>query len=338
MRHAKLTAAALLAAALTAPFAAAAPALAQDAPATYDGCQTYYPEGAVITLATAAEDADCWASDDLNKTDASGRPMRFLGWSERRVDDVTTKAELDAAGVVTQVTMPKGGKIVYAVWGSIPTLTYDVNQPDDSLTANPTPPPAPEPGSVENIGDPVSDTSGWTAGDTSKLKGWRFDGWYTRRDGGDDYWADGDPALDAPTTVYAHWTRLEANVVYDANGGSGSHDPTPGWQWDGAEAAKDLDGSFHRLGWTLTGWNTRPDGSGVAYEPGDRVPLEASDVTLYAQWTPLLDTLPGTGGDGVASHGPLVAGLAGLGVAVMAGGGAWAVRRRHARPAGSHGR
>ena len=332
MRHARLSTAAVLAAVALTP-CVCVPAFAADA---YGGCQVYYPEGAVITLATAADDDDCWRSSDLTKTNADGGSMRFLGWSGTRAGDVDTKAELDAAGVVTQVVMPKGGMTVYAVWGNLPTLTYEVNQPDASLTANPTPPAAPEPGAVENIGDPIADTSGWAVGDETLLKGWRFDGWYTDPDGGEGYWANGNPALDAPVIVYAHWTRLEASVNYDANGGSGRHDPTTGWRYDGVTVPAKLDDSFGRPGWRLTGWNTRPDGSGDSYDPGGRVPLEDADVTLYAQWTPWLNVLPSAGGDGPASNGPLAAALGGLAAVTAAGGGAWALRRR--RTAGRHGR
>ncbi|MCC8123252.1 MAG: InlB B-repeat-containing protein, partial [Oscillospiraceae bacterium] len=39
-----------------------------------------------------------------------------------------------------------------------------------------------------------------------------------------------------------------------------------------------------RPGFTFTGWNTAPDGSGTAYQPGDTI-LITGDVVLYAQWT-----------------------------------------------------
>lgn len=32
------------------------------------------------------------------------------------------------------------------------------------------------------------------------------------------------------------------------------------------------------------GWNTQPDGSGTAYQPGETVQIKDSDVVLYAQW------------------------------------------------------
>lgn len=41
---------------------------------------------------------------------------------------------------------------------------------------------------------------------------------------------------------------------------------------------------FVREGYTLTGWNTAPDGSGTAVGLGSRVTVPAGGLTLYAQW------------------------------------------------------
>ena len=47
-----------------------------------------------------------------------------------------------------------------------------------------------------------------------------------------------------------------------------------------------LDGTvwYYRIGYTFTGWNTQPDGSGTAYRPGDSIILSQPITTLYAQW------------------------------------------------------
>lgn len=309
---------------------------------TYSGCQVYYPEDAVINLATAAKDDDCWDSSMLHKTNATGE-MTFLGWNQENDPhtDVTTSAEKDAAHVVNQVTMPKGGLTVYAVWANMPILRYDVNQPDESKQTNPTAPATPGNETV-TLGQPFTDNSGWTTGDTDKLKGWRFDGWYADPTRGDPYdWKT--PADKAETTVYAHWTRLAANVLYDANGGQGSHEKTPGWQYSTIVTPKDLDGSFKRVGYRLSGWNTCPDpkigANCVAYTAGDSVPAENRDVTLYAQWTPLLSILPSAGGSGQAPIAwPWVIGLSSAALLAALSGGATMLKRRRRTSNGRHGR
>lgn len=41
-----------------------------------------------------------------------------------------------------------------------------------------------------------------------------------------------------------------------------------------------------REGYTLTGWNTKPDGTGTAVGLGSRVSVPDGELTLYAQWSP----------------------------------------------------
>ena len=75
-------------------------------------------------------------------------------------------------------------------------------------------------------------------------------------------------------------------VTYLANGGTGSYvdsDIPAGSQY----TIKDLNATgISRTGYTFTGWNTEANGGGTAYQPGDNITVN-SDVTLYAQWTPL---------------------------------------------------
>ena len=42
---------------------------------------------------------------------------------------------------------------------------------------------------------------------------------------------------------------------------------------------EDSSGSIEFLG-----WNTKADGSGTAYQPGDKITIEGKDLVLYAQW------------------------------------------------------
>ena len=73
-------------------------------------------------------------------------------------------------------------------------------------------------------------------------------------------------------------------------------------------------------GLTFTGWNTKSDGTGDAYRPGDTLTV-TGDTTLYAQWKRVPETtLPDTGG--YANHAPLIVGggvtAAALALAVVA--------------------
>lgn len=68
-----------------------------------------------------------------------------------------------------------------------------------------------------------------------------------------------------------------ATVRYDLNGPAGVvHEHTE----DGDVAVEGIGVDFDGLG-KLTGWNTKPDGTGEAYKTGDKV---TADATLYAQY------------------------------------------------------
>ena len=240
------------------------------------GCQVYYPAGQRITLATLAKDGDCWDSSMLTRP---GHTQ--LGWSQ---DSQATQAQ-------AEVTMVEGGMTVYAVWVGNPVLTYDTNKPN---TWNGQMPSTPASVSVA-YNTAAADGSGWQSGDTSKIRGYRFLGWYagTQDDAGLYDW---NTLLTGNVTVYAHWQRLQANVVYDANGGTGSHADTTGWQYSDVTVPSDTSKSFKRAGYVFLGWDTQVDGNGTAYKDGSQVPLQDKDITLYAQWQPVFEQFTPTGG------------------------------------------
>ena len=240
------------------------------------GCQVYYPAGQRITLATLAKDNDCWDSSMLTRP---GHTQ--LGWSQ---DSQATQAQ-------AEVTMVEGGMTVYAVWVGNPVLTYDTNKPNTWNGQMPS-----TPASVSVAYDTAAaDGSGWQSGDTSKIRGYRFLGWYAGPQDDSDLY-DWNTLLTGNVTVYAHWQRLQANVVYDANGGTGSHAATTGWQYSDVTVPSDTSKSFTRAGYVFLGWDTQADGNGTAYKDGSQVPLQDKDITLYAQWQPVFEQFTPTGG------------------------------------------
>ena len=258
------------------------------------GCQVYYPAGQRITLATMAKDDDCWDSSMLSRP---GHTQ--LGWNQDR----------NATQAQAQVTMVEGGMTVYAVWVGNPVLTYDTNKP---ATWNGQMPSTPASVSVA-YNTAAADGSGWRAGDTTKVRGYKFLGWYTGpQDNAGLY--DWTRPLTGSVTVYAHWQRLQANVVYNANGGTGSHPNTTGWQYSDVTIPGDTSKSFKRDGYYFKYWNTQKDGKGTTYKDGGQVPLQDKDVTLYAIWAPYHTVITETGGVGLpvlvaAGMGLLVVGI-----------------------------
>lgn len=258
------------------------------------GCQVYYPAGQKITLATMAKDDDCWDSSMLSRP---GHTQ--LGWNQDR----------NATQAQAQVTMVEGGMTVYAVWVGNPVLTYDTNKPSTWSGQMPS-----TPASVSvAYNTAAADGSGWAAGDTSKIRGYKFLGWYTAPQDNTGLYQWATP-LTGNVTVYAHWQRLQANVVYNANGGTGSHPNTTGWQYSDVTVPSDTSKSFKRDGYYFKYWNTQKDGKGTTYKDGGQVPLQDKDVTLYAIWAPYHTVITETGGVGLpvlvaAGMGLLVVGI-----------------------------
>lgn len=263
------------------------------------GCQVYYPAGQRITLATMAKDDDCWDSSMLSRP---GHTQ--LGWNQDR----------NATAAQPEVTMVEGGMTVYAVWVGNPVLTYDTNKPNTWTGQMPS-----TPASVSvPYNAPAADGSGWRAGDTSKIKGYRFLGWYTGpQDNAGLY--DWTRPLTGSVTVYAHWQRLQANVVYNANGGTGSHPNTTGWQYSDVTIPGDTSKSFKRDKYVFKGWGTKPGKADVVYKDGSKVALQDKDITLYAQWQEVHENFVETGGIGlpIAIAGGVLLLMFGIGSTVM---------------------
>lgn len=264
------------------------------------GCQVYYPAGQRITLATMAKDDDCWDSSMLSRP---GHTQ--LGWNQDR----------NATQAQAQVTMVEGGMTVYAVWVGNPVLTYDTNKPSTWSGQMPS-----TPASISvAYGTPAADGSGWAAGDTSKIRGYKFLGWYTAPQDNTGLYQWATP-LTGNVTVYAHWQRLQANVVYNANGGTGSHPNTTGWQYSDVTVPGDVSKSFKHDGlYLFKHWNTQPNDQGTVYTDGSRIALQDKDITLYAIWVPYHENFVPTGGIGlpIAIAGGVLLLMFGIGSTVM---------------------
>lgn len=243
------------------------------------GCQVYYPAGARITLATAKMDSDCWDSSQIGKTNRT-----FYGWSantDANDRDVPVADTMDRntlnANARTEIVMPARAKTVYALWAVNPTLSYNVNTPAGSN--------APGTPASRTIlyNTAASDTSGWTTGDTGKIPGYRFDGWYTAPNGGNKY--DFNTLFTNNVTVYAHWIGNGYTVRFTGNGATGGNTPDQAFQYNIGQNLRR--NGFTRDGYTFTGWK-RADNQ-QAYGDGQWVNNLTTQpdgiVTMVAQWS-----------------------------------------------------
>ena len=243
------------------------------------GCQVYYPAGTRITLATAKMDSDCWDSSQISKTNRT-----FYGWSANTdandrdvpVGDTMDRNTLNA-NVRTEIVMPARAKTVYALWAINPTLSYNVNAPAGSNA------PGTPASQTVPYNTAAADKSGWAAGDTGKIPGYRFDGWYTAPNGGNKY--DFNTPLTNNVTVYAHWVGNGYTVRFAGNGATGGGTPDQAFQYNiGQNLHRN---GFTRDGYTFTGWK-RADNQ-QAYGDGQWVTNLTTQpngiVTMVAQWS-----------------------------------------------------
>ena len=243
------------------------------------GCQVYYPAGTRITLATAKMDSDCWDSSQISKTNRT-----FYGWSANTdandrdvpVGDTMDRNTLNA-NVRTEIVMPARAKTVYALWAINPTLSYNVNAPAGSNA------PGTPASQTVPYNTAAADKSGWAAGDTGKIPGYRFDGWYTAPNGGNKY--DFNTPLTGNVTVYAHWVGNGYTVRFTGNGATGGNTPDQAFQYNIGQNLRR--NGFTRDGYTFTGWK-RADNQ-QAYGDGQWVNNLTTQpngiVTMVAQWS-----------------------------------------------------
>ena len=126
--------------------------------------------------------------------------------------------------------------------------------------------------------------------------GYAFIGWSTKADGSGMSYDDRERVINIAAggrtiTLYAQWQARKYTIQYHPNYyrnayfpyGSGSMDSQQATYNTSVKLAKN---NFTMSGYTFSGWNTKPDGTGVTYKDQQSVKnlAESGTVTLYAQW------------------------------------------------------
>ena len=117
-------------------------------------------------------------------------------------------------------------------------------------------------------------------------EGYIFNGWF--REGGTTKLTSIAKGSVGDQDLYAKWTPIKYNIVYNANGGTGRMTTSSGIEYDSVFALSES--LFTRKGYTFSGWNTKANGTGLSYADKEEVlnlRNTAGSITLYAQWTPV---------------------------------------------------
>jgi uncharacterized protein (TIGR02145 family)/uncharacterized repeat protein (TIGR02543 family) len=198
----------------------------------------------------------------------------FSGWS-------TTA---DGSGVVyttgTEITVETSAVILYALWkAAVYNVTFSSELATDGLTSKVLSVTYP----VETIAElPVSVRAGYT-----------FSGWWTGDNGAGVQFTNQTKVV-KDITVYAKWTVIASfTVLYNNNGStSGTVPIDPMTYISGVPVTvKENSGALVKSGYTLDGWTTTLDGTGIVYKPGETILMPSANVMLYAKWSPVSYTV-----------------------------------------------
>ncbi|MGD9901307.1 MAG: InlB B-repeat-containing protein [Spirochaetales bacterium] len=113
--------------------------------------------------------------------------------------------------------------------------------------------------------------------------GYTFSGWNTSSNGTGTT-VDQYTIITSDMNIYAVWSVNSYNITFDSNGGTG----TMNVQVMAYNSSLTLiPNTYTRTGYTFSGWCSDPSGTGTIYANGATYTMGASNVTLYAIWTPI---------------------------------------------------
>lgn len=169
---------------------------------------------------------------------------------------------------------------LYAKWSVKPTytVTYNGNGSESGQV------PSDSNNYIENTLALIMDNSR----NLSK-SGFIFEGWNTQADGEGEHYAVGNSfEVKGDLTLYAQWSvPVHYGLSYYGFDNDGGFLPVDNNNYLlGSQAVVFGNiGNLTKDGYNWTGWNTKADGSGTAYELASPISIKENDVNLYAQWS-----------------------------------------------------
>lgn len=123
--------------------------------------------------------------------------------------------------------------------------------------------------------------------------GYSFTGWNTEADGTGTAYTNQQSVKNLTSTngatinLYAQWTVNNYTVRFNGNGATSGTMQDQKFVYDKKQALNE--NTFARIGYTFTGWNTKPEGNGTSFKDKQEVinltSVNNGIVNLYAQWT-----------------------------------------------------
>jgi uncharacterized repeat protein (TIGR02543 family) len=233
---------------------------------------TYMPNGATGVAPVDNNRYEEGQQTTLKSTgDLSRYRYDFSGWNSEQ----DGSGDMYAGGET--ITIPGRDITLYAMWTPVATftVTYHANGASGEAPVN---------------------TLDYESGDRVTLpgqenlirEGYSFVGWSADASGnGVTYVPGASVAIQgSDLDMYAIWTQNPTySVAYYANGGAGTSPIDNTAYEEGMSVSISGAPNLERTGHTFAGWNTKSDGSGDSYSPGDSYTMPAADASFYAVWT-----------------------------------------------------
>lgn len=219
-----------------------------------------YGEESNVYYKTAPKDIGLTVGTDELKKNPSRAGFKFMGWYTEK-DGQGTKIEDDKFPYVLE----KMETVFYAYWKESFTIVFDADN-ETSETSD-----------VAVLkGDAITEQE---APDTPVYENYRFDGWFSERNGGGTEFRAGETVFadDTPKKYYAKWVRQYV-VTIDTNGG-GTISPSPYKVDVGSTISEPNAECRDKYGYEFQGWHVG-DASGKIWDFATDVITE--DLTLFA--------------------------------------------------------
>ena len=173
-------------------------------------------------------------------------------------------------GAAGSAYTPTASTSLYAQWSAIPVFSITFNANGGV-------------GTVETISGLRGAVTTLPSAASLERLGYEFTGWNTASDGsGLSLAPNANFAIASPVSLYAQWQALPVvTVTLKSNGGTGPIASIS--TYAGATVSLPTPSVLARPGFVFVGWNTKPNGKGVAYR-GNASLVVPTTIVLYAQW------------------------------------------------------
>jgi uncharacterized repeat protein (TIGR02543 family) len=230
---------------------------------------TFDKNAADATGTTSSQTAS--SSTTLNSNGFSRTGYTFLNWNTAANGSGTSYQSTYTYSFAAAITL-------YATWSENFTISYSGNGATSGET------PTAQSYYVGGSRLTVSNNAGNFA-----RTGYTLVGWNTAANGSGTAYAIGgaNATFSGNTTLYAQWLGSTYSILYTGNGNtSGSAPSSQSYVYgDPGITLRSNSSPLLRTGYSFTGWNTQPDGTGTAYTESQTPVTFPGDTVLFAQWS-----------------------------------------------------